>query len=145
MSAISHLFVYGTLQPGDVRWPILAPYVADAGVADRVAGRVHDTGRGYPAAIFGADGTIVGRTYQLRAELLDEALAVLDEEESSVPGGYRRVVVTTAGGTTAWAYEYGGGLELTRIDSQATGSATLDDHDDQRRCVGVRAVRRLPV
>ena len=117
MSEISHLFVYGTLQPGDARWPILAPYVADSGVADRVAGRVHDTGCGYPAAIFGPDGTIVGRTYQLREELLDKALAVLDEEESSVPGGYRRVVVTTSAGTPAWAYEYGCGLELRHIDS----------------------------
>ncbi len=115
MSAISHLFVYGTLQPGDARWPILEPYVADSGVSDRVAGAVYDTGRDYPAAIFGADGTIVGRTYRLREELLDEALAVLDKEESSVPGGYRRVIVTTATGTKAWAYEYGGGLELTPI------------------------------
>ena len=114
-AAISHLFVYGTLQPGDVRWPILAPCVADAGVADSVAGRVYDTGRGYPAAIFGADGTIVGRTYRLRADRLDAALAVLDEEESSVPGGYTRVIVTTEAGTEAWAYEYGEGLELTVI------------------------------
>jgi gamma-glutamylcyclotransferase (GGCT)/AIG2-like uncharacterized protein YtfP len=117
VNAISHLFVYGTLQPGDARWPILAPYVADSGVADRVAGRVHDTGCGYPAAIFGADGTIVGRTYQLRKELLDEALAVLDEEESSVPGAYRRVVVTTETRVLAWAYEYGGGLALREIES----------------------------
>ena len=117
MSAISHLFVYGTLQPGDARWPILAPYVADSGVADRVAGRVHDTGCGYPAAIFGTDGTIVGRTYQLRGELLDKALAVLDEEGSSVPGGYTRVTVTTSAGTVAWAYEYGGGLALREIES----------------------------
>jgi gamma-glutamylcyclotransferase (GGCT)/AIG2-like uncharacterized protein YtfP len=114
-TAISHLFVYGTLHPGDVRWPILAPYVADSGVADRVAGRVYDTGRGYPAAVFGAYGTIVGRTYRLRADHLDEALAVLDKEESSVPGGYTRVVVTTSAGTEAWAYEYGEGLELTPI------------------------------
>ena len=88
---------------------------------------MYDTGRGYPAAIFDAPGTIVGRTYRLRADRLDEALAVLDEEESSVPGGYRRVVVTTEAGTTAWAYEYGGGLELTadRVRRLAT---SLDVH-----------------
>jgi gamma-glutamylcyclotransferase (GGCT)/AIG2-like uncharacterized protein YtfP len=114
---VAHLFVYGTLQPGDVRWPILARFVADAGVADKTSGRVYDTGRGYPAAVFDEPGTIVGRTYTLRADRLDEALAVLDEEESSVPGGYQRVVVTTAAGTRAWAYEYGGGLELTAIES----------------------------
>jgi gamma-glutamylcyclotransferase (GGCT)/AIG2-like uncharacterized protein YtfP len=131
-----HLFVYGTLQPGDVRWPILEPYVAGNGIADGVAGRVYDTGRGYPAAIFGEHGTIFGRTYQLREDRIDEALASLDEEESSVPGGYRRVVVTTAAGTRAWAYQYGGGLELTPI---VTGNW-------QQRCVsgarGRSAARR---
>ena len=115
--AIEHLFVYGTLQPGDVRWPVLAPFAADDGVADAARGRVFDTGEGYPAAVFDQAGTIVGRTYRLRADRLDAALAALDEEEFSVPGGYRRVVVTTAAGTTAWAYEYGSGLELTPIDS----------------------------
>jgi NhaA family Na+:H+ antiporter len=115
-TAVRHVFVYGTLQPGDVRWPILAPYADDAGVADSTSGRVYDTGRGYPAATFGGPGTIAGRTYRLRLETLDEALAVLDAEESSVPGGYRRVVVTTRHGTEAWAYEYGGGLELSPID-----------------------------
>ena len=54
--SISHLFVYGTLQPGDVRWPFLAPYVADEGVPDTVCGRVYDTGRGYPAARFDEPG-----------------------------------------------------------------------------------------
>jgi gamma-glutamylcyclotransferase (GGCT)/AIG2-like uncharacterized protein YtfP len=116
-AVVSHLFVYGTLQPGDVRWPILEPYVAGNGSADEVAGRVYDTGRGYPAAIFGEHGTIFGRTYQLREDRIDEALASLDEEESSVPGGYRRVVVTTAAGTRAWAYQYGGELELAPIVS----------------------------
>jgi len=114
--SISHLFVYGTLQPGDVRWPFLAPYVADEGVPDAVGGRVYDTGRGYPAACFDEPGTIVGRTYRLRADRLEEALAVIDEEEFSVAGDYVRVAVKTALGTRAWAYEYGGGLELTPID-----------------------------
>ena len=90
--AITHLFVYGTLQPGDVRWPFLAPYVADDGVPDAVDGRVYDTGRGYPAAIFGRDGH--DRRPHVRGcatDRLDEALPVLDEEESSVEGGYVRV------------------------------------------------------
>jgi len=114
--AISHLFVYGTLQPGDVRWPFLASYVADDGAPDTVDGRVYDTGRGYPAACFDETGTILGRTYHLRADRLDEALAVIDEEESSVEGRYVRVAVTTAAGTRAWAYEYGSGLDLTPIE-----------------------------
>jgi gamma-glutamylcyclotransferase (GGCT)/AIG2-like uncharacterized protein YtfP len=76
----SHLFVYGTLRPGDVRWRILEPFVADDGADDTAAGDVYDTGLDYPAAIFGGAGTIAGRTYELRADLIDEALAVLDLE-----------------------------------------------------------------
>ena len=44
------------------------------------------------------------------------ALRTLDEEESSVAGGFRRVVVTTGDGVRAWAYEYGSGLDLTPIE-----------------------------
>lgn len=114
---IGHLFVYGTLRPGDVRWSFLAPYAADDGVDDTVPGTVHDTGLGYPAAIFGGPGDIVGRTYRLRLDRLDEALRALDEEEDTVLGLYRRVVVTTGLGVVAWAYEYGDGLDLTPIPS----------------------------
>jgi gamma-glutamylcyclotransferase (GGCT)/AIG2-like uncharacterized protein YtfP len=113
---IDRLFVYGTLQPGDERWPVLAPYADGPGVPDTVAGSVFDTGLGYPAAIFSEPGTILGFVYTLRAESLDEGLAALDREESSVTGLFVRVVVTTGNGAQAWAYEYGGGgLQLTPI------------------------------
>jgi gamma-glutamylcyclotransferase (GGCT)/AIG2-like uncharacterized protein YtfP len=112
-----HLFVYGTLRPGDVRWPLLERYVADRGVDDTASGEVYDTGLDYPAAIFGGPGTIVGRTYALHPELLDEALAVLDEEEDTVAGLYRRVRITTGRGVSVWAYAYGRGLDLTPIPS----------------------------
>ncbi len=112
-----HLFVYGTLRPGDVRWSLLEPFVADGGRADSAVGHLFDTGLDYPAAVFGGDGTIVGRTYQLRADTLDKALAVLDEEEDTVLGLYRRVELTTGCGVRAWAYEYGDGLDLTPIES----------------------------
>lgn len=114
---LTKLFVYGTLRPGDVRWPILAPFVRGDGVPDTVAGELYDTGLGYPAAIFGGQSTIVGLTYDLRTDRLGEALAVLDEEEDTVAGLYRRVRVTTGAGTEAWAYAYGTGLELTPIPS----------------------------
>ena len=114
---INSLFVYGTLRPGDVRWSFLEPFAADDGVDDTVGGRVYDTGLDYPAAIFGDGGTIFGRTYTLRPELLDAALATLDEEEDNVLGLYRRVEVVTGRGVRAWAYEYGDGLELTWIPS----------------------------
>lgn len=114
---IRHLFVYGTLRPGDVRWSFLAPFVADDGVDDAVTGSLFDTGLDYPAAVFDQGGTIVGRTYELRADRLDEALDVLDEEEDTVLGLYRRVEAVTERGVRAWAYEYGSGLELTPIES----------------------------
>lgn len=113
----NHLFVYGTLRPGDVRWPILQRFVDDEGVDDTTAGGVFDTGLDFPAAIFGGPGTIIGRTYALHPGLVDDALAVLDEVEAAVVGLYRRVRVTTGRGLTAWAYAYGSGLELTAIPS----------------------------
>ncbi len=114
---IEHLFVYGTLRPGDVRWPLLAPFVMDDGVDDAVRGELFDTGLDYPAAVFGRGAAIVGRTYRLRADRLDEALAVLDVEEDTVLGLYHRVEVVTSAGVRAWAYQYGDGLELTPIVS----------------------------
>jgi gamma-glutamylcyclotransferase (GGCT)/AIG2-like uncharacterized protein YtfP len=113
----THLFVYGTLRPGDVRWSFLEPFVVDGGVADTVVGRLFDTGLDYPAAVFGGDSTIVGRTYPLRSDTIDEALEALDEEEDTVLGLYRRVEIDTRRGVRAWAYEYGDGLELTEIES----------------------------
>lgn len=52
---MEHVFVYGTLKPGEVRWPILAPFVmhptAGGGEAS-VCGKLFDTGYGWPAAVF---------------------------------------------------------------------------------------------
>ncbi|MEJ7801100.1 MAG: gamma-glutamylcyclotransferase family protein [Ilumatobacter sp.] len=115
--ARQHLFVYGTLRPGDVRWPMLEPFVDDEGVDDSAPGAVFDTGLDYPAAVFGGEGRLTGRTYGLRADTVDEALRVLDIEEETVAGLYRRVEITTGNGLTAWAYEYGDGLELVPIES----------------------------
>lgn len=115
------MFVYGTLQPGDVRWHHLAPFVVDDGWSDTVPGRLFDTGQQYPAAMFddraAPDGTIHGRTFALLEESLDRCLAVLDEVEGVVGGLYRRRLVRTGAGTAAWAYEYGGGLDLVEIAS----------------------------
>jgi len=114
---VTDLFVYGTLQPGDVRWHLLSPFVAGEGRPDTAGGRLYDTGHGYPAAVFGAAGTIIGCTYTLLDSSIEHALDVLDEEEGAVAGLYRRISITTGRGEHAWAYEYGGGLELTPIPS----------------------------
>ena len=45
------VFVYGTLLPGHCRWPLVASYV-DAHRPATVAGRLYDTRRDYPAAVF---------------------------------------------------------------------------------------------
>ena len=113
----THLFVYGTLRPGDVRWPFLEPWVLDGGADDTVTGRLFDTGLDYPAAVFGDAGTVFGRTYELRPDTMADALRVIDEEEDTVLGLYRRVEILTGRGISAWAYEYGTGLDLTPIPS----------------------------
>lgn len=125
MSTPTHLFVYGTLRPGDVRWPLLEPFVVDHGWPDTVIGRLFDTGLGYPAAVFDDPGTadlattriVHGRTFGLLQHSLSRALEVLDQEEDTVEGLYRRVEVRTASGVHAWAYCSGAGLELTPIAS----------------------------
>jgi gamma-glutamylcyclotransferase (GGCT)/AIG2-like uncharacterized protein YtfP len=113
------LFCYGTLLPGDVRWPLLSAFVVDEGFDDAVGGHLFDTGLGYPAAIFDDTGTalVIGRTFALLETSLARALEVLDDEEDTVDGLYRRVEITTAQGHRAWAYAYGTGLELSPIDS----------------------------
>lgn len=114
---ITHLFVYGTLRPGQQRWPHLAPFVVDDGRDDSATGALYDTGHGYPAARFDHDRVIHGRVYELREERLDEALELLDEVEGAVIDLFGRVAITTSSGVVAWAYEYHGDLQLPEIVS----------------------------
>jgi gamma-glutamylcyclotransferase (GGCT)/AIG2-like uncharacterized protein YtfP len=114
---IRHVFVYGTLRPGDVRWHLLEPFVVDGGWADTVAGDLFDTGLDYPAAIFNGRGTIRGQTFALLEASLERALEVLDEVEGIGDGEYSRVLVRTGRGVDAWAYQSGPDLELTPIPS----------------------------
>ena len=114
---MAHLFVYGTLLPGEQRWRFLAPVVVGQGVPDTAPGDLYDTGLGYPAARFGTAGTIIGRTFTLLGTSHDRALTELDVIEGAVAGLYRRTRIMTGNGVRAWAYEYGTGLSLTRIAS----------------------------
>ncbi len=111
------LFAYGTLLPGEPRWRFLEPFAAGDPVADAVDGTLFDTGRGYPAARFGTGGRIHGGVVPLVADRLAEALEVLDGIEGAVAGLYHRVQLVTVGGRSAWAYQYGGGLDLVEIAS----------------------------
>ncbi len=114
---IDHVFVYGTLRPGDVRWHLLEPFVVDGGWRDSVTGQLFDTGLDYPAALFDGDGTIHGHTFALLESSASRALDVLDDVEGIVDGEYSREIVRTARGVDAWAYASGGGLSLTPIPS----------------------------
>ena len=102
-----HLFVYGTLRPGEVRWHHLEPFVVGQGVVATVPGALYDTGLDYPAAVFGGPSLIHGRVYELAVARLDDALAHLDAVEGAVGGLYHRVAVAPSVGGTAWAYECG--------------------------------------
>ena len=124
----THLFVYGTLRPGEVRWHFLEPFVVDEGVDTTVPGEVFDTGLDYPAAMFrepagsqcgiAGSGFIRGRVYELVADRRAAALAALDEVEGAVRGLYHRVVVQTAAGHLAWAYQCGDeSLLVRRLES----------------------------
>jgi gamma-glutamylcyclotransferase (GGCT)/AIG2-like uncharacterized protein YtfP len=98
------VFVYGTLMPGHLRHAAIERFVADRRLA-RVRGRLYDTGRGFPAAVFGGDGWVEGWLLTLRPGTEGRALAAMDRIEGSL---YLPVTVETADGETAIAYEWRG-------------------------------------
>ena len=75
---------------------------------DQIAGRLYDTGLGYPAAFFDRVGVIQGVRFRLDPARLHEALSLLDEIEGAVEGMYHRVAAVTAMGVQVYAYQYGG-------------------------------------
>jgi gamma-glutamylcyclotransferase (GGCT)/AIG2-like uncharacterized protein YtfP len=102
------LFVYGTLQPGRLRWPLLEPF-ATRHRAATVRGTLYDSGDGWPVVDFEADDhDVPGVLVDLDAERLDDALALLDRIEGVVTDLLRRVVVTTTDGASAWSYHWPG-------------------------------------
>ncbi len=114
---ITHLFVYGTLRPGQPRWPFLETFVVDEGHDDSATGTLYDTAHGYPAARFDGCNKIYGRIYSLRFDRLNEALELLDEVEGAVEDLFERVAITTSSGLEAWAYQYCGQTEFSEIPS----------------------------
>jgi gamma-glutamylcyclotransferase (GGCT)/AIG2-like uncharacterized protein YtfP len=108
------VFVYGTLRPGQPRWPALARFISepDATRAASVPGQLFDTGYGWPAAIF--EGTsidqVLGVVVRLDPESVDEALLTLDAIEGVDSGLFQRVIVT-ADGHPCWSYHWPGPTE----------------------------------
>ena len=99
------VFVYGTLMPGRLRWPLIELQATTHRRA-AVPGRLFDTGQGWPAALFDADAatTVPGVLVELRPEWLADLLAELDLVEGVDTGHYERVLVTSTDGDGAWAW-----------------------------------------
>lgn len=103
------VFVYGTLMPGELRWPALEPFSVGWERAT-AGGRMWDSGHGYPCVRFDAAGpSVPGVVVTLAADRLAEAVALLDaiEEEGSL---YRRIEVETSAGP-AITYEWLGATD----------------------------------
>ncbi len=105
---IRHVFVYGTLMPGQSRWPALAPWAAGGPAPDSAAGELFDTGYGWPAAVIGNGGPIPGFTVQLNPQSLTAALDALDAIEGTSNGLFRRVSTMTENRVKAWVYDWPG-------------------------------------
>ena len=106
---MSRVFVYGTLMPGERRWPALEP-LATGWEPATARGYLWDTGLGYPAVRFDDEGGVVpGFLVTLDATRLSDAVALLDgiERQGML---FRRVEVTTSGGP-AISYEWLGSTD----------------------------------
>jgi gamma-glutamylcyclotransferase (GGCT)/AIG2-like uncharacterized protein YtfP len=110
----TNVFVYGTLKPGQHRWPTLAPFASgeQAAVSASAPGRLFDTGYGWPAAVFDprAADLVPGVVVALHPASADEALSVLDDVEGVDSGLFRRVLVDVEG-RRCWAYHWPGKTE----------------------------------
>lgn len=101
----SRLFVYGTLQPGHLRWPFLAPFALDHRAA-AAPGRLYDSGCGWPVALFEAgEALIPGTVADLDPTQVGLTLRILDEVEATATNVLHRTVITTLQRERAWAYE----------------------------------------
>jgi gamma-glutamylcyclotransferase (GGCT)/AIG2-like uncharacterized protein YtfP len=100
----ARVFVYGTLMPGESRWPLLLPFAAEWEPATAPGG-LWDTANGYPAARFDdLAGEVPGYVVVLDARRATDALGLLDRVEGEGVL-FRRVTVTTSAGP-AMGYEW---------------------------------------
>jgi gamma-glutamylcyclotransferase (GGCT)/AIG2-like uncharacterized protein YtfP len=98
----ARVFVYGTLQPGASAWWRLAPAARRTWPA-LAAGRVHDTGRGYPALVRNPTAVADGVLAHGHVVELDDPVATLPALDAYEGPDYRRerVVVYRAANTAA--------------------------------------------
>ena len=139
------LFVYGTLAPGNDAWSVLEPWVTGAPEPDAVAGRLYDTGRGYPAATFLSDGDdlvhgglvhgglvhgglVHGMCVTLAPDRADAALVALDRYEGDE---YERITVQTLRGLEVATYAWT--APLTGCRAVETGRWGIPPETETRR------------
>ncbi len=116
------LFVYGTLKPGDTRWPVLAPFVAGEPIPASIDGTLVDPGFAWPALVL-EPGTVTGYLVELAEDSREEAWRRLDAVEGADQTDplFRRISLSVTYGTdeqtcTATSYLYcGETLGLPRI------------------------------
>lgn len=118
--SIDRLFVYGTLKPGQSRWPALAPFVDPdvPPVAAEVEGQLWATPWGWPAFTAGT-AEVRGVLVALRSDLIDEALAHLDKVEGVGTGLFERVALQTCTGISCSIYLWPDGTDgFTALDGE---------------------------
>ena len=99
------VFVYGTLKPGQVRWPLLKQYAPAYVTRCEYPGYLYDC-RDYPAAVFTQNVTdthIVGYSVTFLARQQEEILATLDKVEGVSHGLFVQKEIDVA----VYAYEIG--------------------------------------
>lgn len=100
------VFVYGTLLPGRRAWSLVAPHVTGDPVGAWMPGRVHDTGRGYPALVPGGTGRARGALLTLADP--PAALPALDRYEGPDYRRRRAVVHAADARVPAWVWAWEG-------------------------------------
>jgi gamma-glutamylcyclotransferase (GGCT)/AIG2-like uncharacterized protein YtfP len=111
------VFVYGTLQPGEPAWPLLTGHAVGRPQRATVAGRVRDTGRGYPALHPGGPASARGTLIMVR-----DPVALLRRLDRYEGREYRRIRVTAAIDgipqvTACWTYAWTAGEATVRSDA----------------------------
>lgn len=117
------VFVYGTLLPGRSAWALMAPHVSGEPREAWLPGRVHDTGRGYPALVRGGPGRALGAVLTLADP--PDALPRLDDYEGPDYDRRRAVAHTADGLLPTWVWTWRGpvrGAPLTAAWPPTSGS-----------------------
>lgn len=92
MTPPTPLFVYGTLKPGQSRWPAIASDVAELGPCT-TSGALIITRWGWPAADFAADGVVHGVAVRPHDDAAARRVLDVCDRMEDVPHLFRRVTV----------------------------------------------------